>query len=280
MMVHRRDAEDAEKGGIMDIIVCVKRVPETAEADIVIDKTGKDIDTGGLVFDINEWDNYAVEEAVLLKEKHGGSVTVISMGPEESNETLRRAMAMGADEAIRLTDPAFRGSDGYAIARVLGQAIKPLTYDLILTGVQAEDDGFGQVGPILARILGINHATVVNKIDGIEGNRAKVHRELEGGLEEVLDLELPAVLTIQSGINEPRYVSIMGIRKVAKKEIKACGLEELGMKPDETGEAGSGTVVEKVFLPFVGEGAQMLEGSVEGIAESVVSILKEKGGAG
>jgi electron transfer flavoprotein beta subunit len=264
----------------MDIIVCVKRVPETAEADMVIDQTGKDIDTGGLVFDINEWDNYAVEEAVLLKEKHGGSVTVISMGPEESNETLRRALAMGADEAIRLTDPAFLESDGYAIAKILSQAIKPLTYDLILTGVQAEDNSYGQVGPALARILGIGHAAVVNKIEGIEGGRAKVRRELEGGLEEALDLELPAVLTIQTGINEPRYVSIMGIRKVAKKEIKSCGLEELAMKPDETGTAGSKTVIEKVFLPPVGEGAQMLEGTTESIAESVVSILKEKGGVG
>lgn len=262
----------------MDIIVCVKRVPETAEADIVIDSTGKGIDKAGLVFDINEWDNYAVEEAVLLKEKYGGSVTVISMGPEESNETLRRALAMGGDEAIRLTDSAFAGSDGHAIATVLSQAIKPLPYDLILTGVQAEDDGYGQVGPTLARILGINHATVVNGIERIEGNTARVHRELEGGLEEVLDLELPAVLTIQSGINEPRYVSIMGIRKVAKKEIKVLGLADLGMKPEEAGENGSKTVIERVFLPPVGEGAEMLEGTVENIAERVVSILKEKGG--
>jgi electron transfer flavoprotein beta subunit len=264
----------------MDIIVCVKRVPETAEADIVVDQTGKDIKTAGLVFDINEWDNYAVEEAVLLKEKHGGSITVISMGPDESNETLRRALAMGADEALRLTDPAFPGSDGYAIARVLSQAIKPLSYDLILTGVQAEDNNYGQVGPTLAKLLGIGHAAVVNRIEGVEGGRARIHRELEGGLEEVLDLELPAVLTIQSGINEPRYVSIMGIRKVAKKEIKVLGLQELGMKPDETGEAGSKTVIQRIFLPPAGEGAQILEGTMEDIAGKVFSILKEKGGVG
>ncbi len=264
----------------MDIIVCVKRVPETAEADLVIDGTGKDIQKGGLVFDINEWDNYAVEEAVLLKEKHGGSVTVISMGPEEANETLRRALAMGADEAIRLTDPAFSGSDGHAIARVLSQAIQPLSYDLILTGVQAEDDGYGQVGPTLARMLEIRHAAVVNGIETIEGDRAKIRRELEGGLEEVVELSLPAVLTIQSGINEPRYVSIMGIRKVAKKEIKALGLGELALKADEAGEAGSRTLIEKVFPPPVGEGAQMLEGTMDEIAERVVAIVKEKGGVG
>jgi electron transfer flavoprotein beta subunit len=264
----------------MNIIVCVKRVPETAEADIVIDKTGRDIDKGGLVFDINEWDNYAVEEAILLREKYGGAVTVLSLGPEEANETIRRALAMGADEAIRLTDPAFAGSDGYAIAKALSHAIKPLPYDLILTGVQAEDDGYGQVGTTLARILGVGHAAVVNQIEKIEGRTARVHRELEGGLEEVLDIDLPAVLTIQSGINEPRYVSIMGIRKVAKKEIKTLGLGDLGMDPEETGEAGSKTTIERVFLPPVGEGAQMLEGAPESVAERVVSILKEKGGLG
>jgi len=262
----------------MEIIVCIKRVPETADADIVIDKTGRDIEKGGLVFDINEWDNYAVEEAILLKEKYGGSVTVISMGPEEVNETLRRALAMGGDEAIRLTDPFFEGSDGHAIARVLSHAIKPLSYDLILTGVQTEDDGYGQVGPTLAEMLGIRHAAVVHQIEGIENNRTRVHRELEGGLEEVLDLELPAVLTIQSGINEPRYVSIMGIRKVAKKEIKVLGLRELGIKPEEAGEPGSLTVVEKVSFPPFGEGAQILEGTMDQISDKVVTILKEKGG--
>jgi electron transfer flavoprotein beta subunit len=262
----------------METIVCVKRVPETADMDIVVDKTGRDIEREGLVFDINEWDNYAVEEAILLKEKYGGSVTVISLGPEEANEILRRALAMGADQAIRLTDPAFKDSDGYAIARILSQAIKPLPYDLILTGVQAEDDGYGQVGPTLAQMLRIPHASVVNKIEGIENGRARVHRELEGGLDEVVDLELPAVLTIQSGINEPRYVSIMGIRRVAKMQIKVLDLRELAMKPDEVGEPGSMTVVEGVFSPSVGEGAQFLQGTADEVADKVISILKEKGG--
>ncbi len=262
----------------MEIIVCIKRVPETADADIVIDKRGRDIEREGLVFDINEWDSYAVEEAILLKEKYGGSVTVISMGPEEANETLRKALAMGADQAIRLTDPAFQDSDGYAIARILSRAIDPLPYDLILTGVQTEDDCYGQVGPTLAGILRIPHAAIVNKIEGIENDRARVHRELEGGLDEVIDLGLPAVLTIQSGINEPRYVSIMGIRRVAKMEIRLCDLRELSMKPDEAGEPGSMTVVERVFFPPTGEGAEILEGTTDEIADRVVSILKEKGG--
>lgn len=262
----------------MEIIVCIKRVPETAEADLVIDKAGRDIEKGGLVFDINEWDNYAVEEAILLKEKYGGTVTAVSMGPEEANETLRRALAMGVDQAIRLTDPRFTGSDGYAIAKILSQVIKPLSYDLILTGVQTEDDGYGQVGPTLAQILGIRHAAVVNRIGDIESGRARVHRELEGGLEEVLDIQLPAVLTIQTGINEPRYVSIMGIRKAAQKEIKVLALQDLGMEPQEVGEDGSLTVVERVSFPPVGEGAQILEGTMDEISDKVITILKEKGG--
>ncbi len=149
---------------------------------------------------------------------------------------------------------------------------------MILTGVQAEDDGYGQVGPTLAELLGISHAAIVNQIEGIENGRVKVHRELEGGLDEVVDLQLPAVLTIQSGINEPRYVSIMGIRRVAKMEIKVLGLQDLAMKPDEVGKIGSLTVVERVFFPTVGEGAQILEGTVDEVADNVLTILKEKGG--
>jgi electron transfer flavoprotein beta subunit len=262
----------------LEIIVCVKRVPETADADISIDNTGRDIEREGLVFEINEWDNYAVEEAILLKEKYGGSVTVISLGPEEANETLRRALAMGADRALRITDPAFEGSDGYAVARALGQAIQPLSYDLILTGVQTEDDGNAQVGPTLAQMLGIPHAAVVNQIETIENGRVKVRRELEGGLEEVLELEIPAVLTIQTGINEPRYVSIMGIRRVARLEIEVLDLAKLGLNPDEAGEPGSRTVVQRAFFTPLGEGAQIFEGTTDEVAEKVVTIIKEKGG--
>ena len=216
----------------MDIVVCVKRVPDTSEAEVAITKDERKIEEGDLVFDINEWDKYAVEEAVLLKEKLGGSVTVVTMGPEEAEDTLRRCFATGADDAIRLTDEAFEGSDAVAIARILYQAIKDMEFDLVLTGAQASDDGYGQVGPTIAEFLGIPHATLVTNIEIING-KAKVRRELEGGLEEVVEVQLPAVFTIQTGINEPRYVSIMGVRKAAKKEIKILGLKELGLKEEE-----------------------------------------------
>ncbi len=261
----------------MNLIVCIKRVPETADADVSIDKSGKDIDKSGLAFDLNEWDSYAIEEAIRLKEKMGGTVTVLSIGGEDSNESLRKCLAMGADEAMRLTDPAFDGSDGLARAKILAEAIRKIPYDLILTGTQAEDDGYGQVGAALAELLGIPHATLITRLE-VQEKKVKVHRELEGGLEEVCEMDLPAVLTIQTGINEPRYVSIMGIRKVAKKEIKTLNASDLSLKAEEVGFAGSDIRLEKVYLPPTGEGAEILEGKPEEIAVKVFEILKDKGG--
>ncbi len=261
----------------MNIVVCVKRVPETADADVTIDKSGKDIDRSGLVFDLNEWDNYAIEEAIALKEKFGGKVTVLTLGGEESNETLRKCLAMGADDAVRLTDPAFSGSDAYATAKPLAEAIRKIPFDLVLAGVQAEDDGYGQVGGVLAKWLGIPHASLVNRLE-VQDKKLRAHRELEGGLEEVVEIDLPALLTIQTGINQPRYVSIMGIRKVAKKEIKVLGTAELNLKAEEVGLSGSDLRVEKLFTPPVGEGAQMLEGNMEELSLKVLDILKDKGG--
>ena len=261
----------------MNIIVCVKRVPETTEADIVIDKSGRDIDKSGLVFDLNEWDRYAVEEAILLKEKQGGKVTVLTVGEEKSYESLQKCLAMGADDAIRLTDLAFNGSDGYATAKVLAEAIRKMDYDLILTGTQAEDDGYGQVGVVMAELLGIPHAALVNHIE-VQDKKVRVHRELEGGWEEVFEILLPAVLTIQTGINEPRYVSLLGIRKAAKKEIKVFRASDLNLKAEEVGLSGSDIRLEKIFLPSAGEGAEILEGKPEEIAHKVFDILKDKGG--
>jgi len=263
----------------MDIIVCVKRVPDTKEAEIVIEREGKGIREEGLVFDINEWDRYAMEEAVLLKEKLGGSVIVIAMGPEEVEDTLRRCFATGADNAIRLTDKAFKGADGYTTAKILCQAIKNLKFDLVLTGAQADDDGYGQVGTTLAELLGIPHATLVTQIE-IKNRTSRVHRELEGGLEEVIEVELPAAFTIQTGINEPRYVSIAGIRKAAGKEIKVLGLKELGLNEEEVGELGSKTRIERMFPPPMVKEIEILQGSPEEVATRLSQVLKDKGGFG
>ena len=260
----------------LDIIVCVKHVPETAEAELKIDATGKGIEKAGLVFDINEWDDYALEEAVRIKEKFGGTVTAITVGPEDSDSTLRKCLARGADKAIRLTDPKFEGSDAYVTAKILYSVIKNMHFDLILTGVQASDDGSAVVGPVLAELLKIPHATMVKKIELAEG-KAVVNRELEGGLEERLEIKLPALFTVQTGINEPRYVSIMGIRRAMQKEIKVMGLADVGLNENEVGETGSWLAIEKLYVPPVEKQAEFLKGSPDEVASKIVEILKSRG---
>lgn len=260
----------------MDIIVCVKHVPETAEAEIKIDSSEKAIEKSGLVFDINEWDDYALEEAVLLKEKLGGTVTAITVGSEDSDAVLRKCLARGADNAIRLTDLKFEGSDGYAVAKILSKVIKDLPFNLVLTGAQAGDNGYAVVGPMLATFLGVPHISMVKKIE-LSDEVAKVNRELEGGLEEIVEVKLPAVLAIQTGINEPRYVSIMGTRKAMQKEIKVLGLAEVGLSESEVGEAGSWIKMEKMYVPPVEKQAEFLKGSPEEIAGKIAEILKAKG---
>ncbi|MDH5459940.1 MAG: electron transfer flavoprotein subunit beta/FixA family protein [Candidatus Bathyarchaeota archaeon] len=260
----------------MDIVVCVKHVPETAEAELKIAASGKAIEKTGLVFDINEWDDYALEEAVRIKEKLGGTVTAITIGPEDSDSTLRKCLARGADKAIRLTDMKFEGSDGYAIAKILHSAIKDLPFDLILGGALAGDDGYTMVGPILAEMLGISHSTMVKKIE-LDDGVAKVNRELEGGLEEMVEVKLPAVLTVQTGINEPRYVSIMGIRKAMQKEIKALGLTDIGLSENDVGETGSWIKIEKMFVPPVEKQAEFIKGTPEEVATKITEIIKSRG---
>ena len=260
----------------MNIVVCVKHVPETAEAELKIDGTGKTLDKIGLVYDINEWDDYALEEAVRIKEKQGGTVTAITVGAEDADSTLRKCLARGADKAIRLTDPKFVNSDGYAIAKILHSAIKTLHFDLVLTGMQAGDDGNAVVGPVLAEMLSIPHATMVKKIE-LETGTAKVNRELEGGLEEQLEVKMPALFSVQTGINEPRYVSIMGIRKAMQKEIKIMALPDTGLGEADVGEAGSWTRIEKLYVPPVEKQAEFLKGTPDEIATKIAELLKSRG---
>jgi len=255
----------------MNIAVCVKRIPKTAEADIFIEKNGTDIKKDHLVFHLNDWDGYAVREAVLLKEKYGGEVTVITIGPEESKEVLMRCLAMGADRALRIEEPA--AQDGHLIAKTLFQAIKNQSYDLILTGVQAEDDNYGQVGVSLAQMLGFPHAAIVTHIE-ITGEKAMVRRELEGGIDEVTELKLPAVLTIQTGINEPKYVSLSSLLEAEDKEIKDLGMEEIGFSPG----GAMDTKIDQVFFPPVGKMAEILKGSPEEVVTQLTEIIKKKKG--
>jgi len=262
----------------MDIIVCVKHVPDTTEAEVAIRDDGRGIKKAGLVFDISEADNYAIEEALVLKEEFDGAITVLTVGPEGADETLRMCLAKGADEAVRLTDEAFEGSDSFATARILSEAIKDMDYSLVLTGIQADDDGAAQVGVTLAEMLRIPHAALVVSTELEDDEESMtVHRELEGGLHEVLEIELPALLTIQTGINEPRYASIFGIRKAMRKKIEVLDLGDLDLAEEAVGETGSRTSLIKLFIPVVTAQATILEGSPEDVSSELVTILKNEG---
>lgn len=261
----------------MEILVCVKRVPDTAENEIEVNRDGTDINREDLVYSVNEWDNYAVEEAIQIRDKVGGSVTVVSIGEDESEEVVRREMAMGADNGLLLSDSAFQGSDGRGLATILKAAVEQGSYDLILTGAQA-DDGAGQVGGMLAAMLDWPYASLVNLVEILDDKKIKVGREIAGGNQEMNEIDLPCVLSIQTGINEPRYVGIRGIRKVASVEIPVKGAAELGLAADAVGQAGAKVSRLDYFVPELGEGAEMLEGSTEEIVEKLVEILKAKGG--
>ncbi|BBO93140.1 electron transfer flavoprotein subunit beta/FixA family protein [Desulfosarcina ovata] len=260
----------------MEILVCVKRVPDTAENEIEVNGSGSDIERDDLVYSVNEWDNYAVEEAIQIRDNVGGTVTVVTVGDDESEEVLRREMAMGADNGILLTDDAFEGSDGKGIATLLKAAVEKGKYDLILTGAQA-DDGAGQVGGMLAAMLDVPYASLVNKIE-VNGDKLKVGREIEGGNQEMNEIAMPCVLSIQTGINEPRYVGIRGIRKVASVEIPELGAGDLGVDAGAVGAAAAKVKRVDYFVPELGEGAEMLEGSTEEIIAKLIEHLKAKGG--
>src|SRR5581483_8343113 len=224
----------------MKIISCIKPVPDPASR-LSINESKTWIKDQDLTFVASEADNYAIEEALRLKEKHGGEVVVISMGGEEPARVLRSGLAMGADRAIHLLDTKFKGSDEFATAEALAKAIeKDGGADLILTGVQSDDLGTGMTGVMLAEFLAFAHATVVIGVEANpEAKTLRVKRELEGGLNETVELSTPAVLTVQFGINQPRYASLKGIMAAKKKELKSLSAADLGIADDAAGQAGA-----------------------------------------
>jgi len=260
----------------VEIVVCCKRVPDTSEAEVVVDASGKDIRRERLAFTINEADNYTLEEALLIKEKVGGTVTLVSIGTKESDDILRMGLAKGADKAIRVHDDKLAGSDAFVLARILAKSIAPLKPDLVMCGSQAGDDGQAQVGVMLAELLGLPHAAYVTKVE-LAGNLAKVKRELEGGLYEVLELPLPALLTIQTGINMPRYASIMGIKRAQGKELKVLDAAGAGLAPEEVGAAAARTTLEKLYAPVSETHAEIIEGDVNEASAKLAAVLRERG---
>lgn len=260
----------------MKTFVCIKRVPDTSEAEVKIDASGKDVDSSKFSFDINDADNYAVEEAILIKEAKGGTVKVLSMGEQDADLMIRMALAKGGDSAIRVEDDRVNFMDPLKVAKVLAAAIKQEECDLVLTGCMASDDGQMAVGVALAEELGINHAAMVKKVE-VEDGKVKAHRELEGGLSEVVEITLPAVLTIQTGINEPRYAPIRGVRAAQKKELKVLNLDDLGLDAGEVNEDSSLVELEKLYVPEVTSRAEIIEGEPEEKAEILANKLMKGG---
>ena len=261
----------------MEILVCVRRVPDTSENEIQLNTAGDDIERDDLVYSINEPDNYAVEEALQITAKAGGTVTVVTVGGDDDEEVLRREMAMGANRGVLLSDDAFEGSDGKGIATALKSFVQKGHYDLILTGVQAEDGG-AQVGGMLAALLDYPFASLVNSIETLPGGKLKVSREIEGGNKEMNEIDLPCVLSIQTGINEPRYVGMRGIRQVAGVEVPTFGASDLGVDASAVGDAGAKVKRVDYFVPALGKGAEMLAGDREAVIAKLIDLMKAKGG--
>jgi len=210
----------------VNIVACVKQVPDT-ETLIKVKPDGSGIDETGIKWVMNPYDEYGVEEALKLKEKFGGDVTIVSLGPARALETVRTALAMGADKAIHINDPAFEGADAYNIAAALAAAIKGIPYDIIFCGQRAIDDDAGQVGSVLAEFLSIPQITIVTKVD-VEGASIKAVRPIEGA-QLLIESSLPCVVTTQKGLNEPRYASLPGIMKAKKKPVDVKDAAGLGI---------------------------------------------------
>jgi len=259
----------------MEILVCARRVPDTSENEIELNSEGNDIERDDLVYSVNEPDNYAVEEALQMVGRAGGNVTVVTVGDDEDEEILRREMAMGANQGVLISDEAFKGSDGKGIATILKAFVEKGHYDLILTGVQAEDGG-AQVGGMLAAMLDYPFASLVNSIEILD-KKLKVGREIEGGNKEMNEIDLPCVLSIQTGINEPRYVGMRGIRQVAAVKIPTFGASDLGIGAGAVGEAAAKVKRTDYFVPAMGAGAEMLDGSREKIIDKLIELVKAKG---
>jgi len=261
----------------VEILVCARRVPDTSENEIELNSAGNDIERDDLVYTINEPDNYAVEEALQIVARVGGNVTVVTVGGDDDEEVLRREMAMGANHGVLLTGAAFSGSDGRGIATILKAFAQKGNYDLILTGVQAEDAA-AQVGGMLAAMLDYPFASLVTSIEVLEGRKLKISREIEGGNKEMNEINLPCVLSIQTGINEPRYVGMRGIRAVASLPIPYFGASDLALDPRAVGEAAAKVKRVDYFVPALGKGAEMLSGSREENVNKVLELVAAKGG--
>jgi electron transfer flavoprotein beta subunit len=249
----------------MKIIVSVKQVP-ARDSNLRVDASGKRLDDSDLSFEMNEPDAYALEEALQLKEKLGGEVVVVCAGPDSAGQTIREALAKGADRALHVSTDGADLTDALATAGLLAQAIQPETPDFVLTGLQSDDLGYGQTGVVLAELLGFAHATIVMEVEPLEG-KVRVKRELEDGWFQHVTLPLPVVLTIQSGIKKLRYATLMGIKKARTKELRVIPVADLQAR-------ASTTEVKRIYAPERSKKSQILAGDARAAVRELVEKLK------
>jgi electron transfer flavoprotein beta subunit len=251
----------------MKIVVAVKQVP-ARDSQLRIAAGARWIEEADLTHEINEPDAYALEEGLQLKEKHSGEVVVLCFGPARASQTIREALAKGADRAIHIEEENPGSFDPLAAARLMAAALQSESPDLVLTGLQSDDLGYGQTGPILAELLGLPHATIIMEVEKRDG-RIRVKRELEDGWFQHVEMPLPALLTIQSGISKLRYATLMGIKKAKTKEVKRLTAAELG------GAASSAAIaLDRIYLPERTKRTQLFEGNPKEAAAKLVEKLK------
>jgi electron transfer flavoprotein beta subunit len=248
----------------VNIIVCIKQVPAKDAPLTIVGNWIKESDIG---FEMNEPDSFALEEALRLKEKHGGEVIALSMGPERVKQTIKEALAKGADRGIHIADHNFAQLDPLGSARALSAAIQKEKVDLVLTGLQSDDHGFGQTGVLLAGLLNLPHATIIMQIE-VQDGRMKLKRELEAGWFQWMECPLPGVLSIQSGINKVRYATLKGIMAAKKKDLITVTRESLAIAGEPTQK------IEKIYVPTKTKKTEFLTGTPKEVATKLVEKLK------
>ena len=253
------------------IVICLKQVP-SRDAILKVNAASTWIEETDISYEVNEPDVYALEEGLRLKEQQGGEVVVCTLGPGRASQAIKEALAKGADRALHLDDAAFANLDAHGTARALAAALRKENPDLVLTGLQSDDFGFAQTGVILAEMLGMPHSTIIMEIQA-EGNHLKVKRELEGGWFQWIEMPLPAVLTIQSGINKPRYATLKGIMAAKNKPLQKLTAQDLGL---DAGALKPLQTVSRVYVPEKKGQAEFIEGSPKEIAARLVDKLKNE----
>ena len=253
----------------MDIVVLVKQVPDT-ESLVQIANDGVSIKTQDIKWIMNPYDELAVEAALQIKEAQGGTVTILSLGPDKAIETIRTALAMGADQGVHINDPAAQGSDSLAVAKLLAAALKEIPYELIIAGHRAVDEDNYQVASAVAELLGIPQVSMVNKVELADG-KIICNRTIEGG-SVVVEASLPALFTTQRGLNEPRYASLPGIMKAKKKPVDVKTVADLGVDPAQVGAANRKLKIKSMSLPPERQAVRMVEG--EAAADKAAALVR------